>query len=85
MPGVGVQASRQAPFHATTNGTVDRGYESILPGDTAGDATGQSKDTVMATRADVGTGVPRCSRGGRRPSVRLANSPDLCSACSTPA
>lgn len=39
------------------NGTVARGYDSGLPGDPVGRASGQSKDTVMATRGDVGTGA----------------------------
>lgn len=44
-----------AALNLATNGTVARGYDSGLPGDPNGRATGQSKDTVMATRGDNAT------------------------------
>lgn len=42
-------------LNLATNGTVVRGYDSLAPGDPTGHATGQSKDTVLATRGDNAT------------------------------
>ena len=46
-----------ASLDMTTNATVTRGLSSGLPGDPFGAFTAQSKDTVMATRGDSGTGI----------------------------